>query len=56
MNKKIKHLHGRCLRLTQRDKLSSYEELVEKMGQSLFITETSKVSYRDASDKTWLVS
>ena len=31
-NKKIKHLHERCLRLIQNDKLSSYEELLEKDG------------------------
>ena len=31
-NKKIKHLHGRCLRLIQNDRLSSYEELLEKDG------------------------
>ena len=29
-NKKIKHLHERCLQLIQNDKLSSYEELLEK--------------------------
>ena len=29
-NKKIKHLHERCLRLIKNDKLSSYEELLEK--------------------------
>ena len=29
-NKKIKHLHKKCLRLIQNDKLSSYEELIEK--------------------------
>ena len=29
-NKKIKHLHERCRRLIQNDKLSSYEELLEK--------------------------
>ena len=29
-NKKIKHLHQRFLRLIQNDKLSSYEELLEK--------------------------
>ena len=29
-NSKIKHLHERCLRLTHNDKLSSYEELLEK--------------------------
>ena len=29
-NKKIKHLHERCLRLFQNDKLSSYEELLKK--------------------------
>ena len=28
-NNKIKHLHGRCLRLIHNDKLSSYEELQE---------------------------
>ena len=27
---KIKHLHERCLRLIHNDKLSSYEELLEK--------------------------
>ena len=31
-NNKIKHLHGRCLRLIHNDKLSSYEELLEKVG------------------------
>ena len=31
-NKKIKHLHERCSRLIQNDKLSSYEELLEKNG------------------------
>ena len=31
-NKKINHLHERCLRLIQNDKLSSYEELLEKDG------------------------
>ena len=29
-NKKIKHLHERCLQLIQKDGLSSYEELLEK--------------------------
>ena len=29
-NKKIKHLYEKCLRLIQNDKLSSYEELLEK--------------------------
>ena len=29
-NKKIKHLHEKCLRLIQNDKLPSYEELLEK--------------------------
>ena len=29
-NNKIKHLHERCLRLIHNDKLSSYEELLEK--------------------------
>ena len=29
-NKKTKHLHERHLRLIQNDKLSSYEELLEK--------------------------
>ena len=29
---KIKHLHERCLRLIHNDKLSSYEELLEKDG------------------------
>ena len=29
-NKKIKHLHERCLRPIQKDKLPSYEELLEK--------------------------
>ena len=29
-NSKIKHLHERCLRLIHNDKLSSYEELLEK--------------------------
>ena len=31
-DEKIKHLHERCLRLIQNDKLSSYEELLEKDG------------------------
>ena len=31
-NNKIKHLHGRCLRLIYCDKNSSYEELLEKDG------------------------
>ena len=31
-NNKIKHLHERCLRLIDNDKLSSYEELLEKDG------------------------
>ena len=31
-NNKIKHLHERCLRLIRNDKLSSYEELLEKDG------------------------
>ena len=31
-NNKIKHLHERCLRLIHNDKLSSYEELLEKDG------------------------
>ena len=31
-NNEIKHLHERCLRLTHNDKLSSYEELLEKDG------------------------
>ena len=31
-NNKIKHLHKRCLRLIHNDKLSSYEELLEKDG------------------------
>ena len=30
INNKIKHLHERCLRLIHNDKLSSYEELLEK--------------------------
>ena len=29
---KIKHLHERCLRCIQNDKLSSYEKLLEKDG------------------------
>ena len=29
-NEKINHLHERCLQLIQNDKLSSYEELLEK--------------------------
>ena len=31
-NNKIKHSHERCLRLIHNDKLSSYEELLEKDG------------------------
>ena len=31
-NNKIKHLHERCLRRIQNDKLSSYEEVLEKDG------------------------
>ena len=31
-NKKIKDLHERCLQLIQNDKLSFYEELLEKDG------------------------
>ena len=31
-NNKIKHLHERCLRLIHNDKLSSYEEVLEKDG------------------------
>ena len=31
-NNKIKHLHERSLRLIHNDKLSSYEELLEKEG------------------------
>ena len=31
-NSKIKHLQRRCLRLIYNDKLSSYEELLEKDG------------------------
>ena len=31
-NNKIKHLHERCLGLIHNDKLSSYEELLEKDG------------------------
>ena len=31
-NNKIKHLHERCLRLVYNNKLSSYEELLEKDG------------------------
>ena len=31
-NNKIKHLHEKCLRLIHNDKLSSYEELLEKNG------------------------
>ena len=31
-NRKIKHLHERCLRLTQNDKMLSYEEFLEKDG------------------------
>ena len=31
-NNKIKHLHERCLRLIRDDKMSSYEELLEKDG------------------------
>ena len=31
-NNKIKHLHERCLSLIHSDKLSSYEELLEKDG------------------------
>ena len=31
-NNKTKHLHERCLRLTYCDKISSYEELLEKDG------------------------
>ena len=34
-NNKIKHLHERCLRLIHHDKLSSYEELLEKRWVSL---------------------
>ena len=29
-NKKINHLYERCLQLIQKDKLPSYEELLEK--------------------------
>ena len=29
---KVKHLHERCLRLVHYDKLTSYEELLEKDG------------------------
>ena len=32
----------RCLWLIQNEKLSSYEELLEQMSQSLFIIETSR--------------
>ena len=35
-NKKIKHLHERCLRVIQNDKLPCYEELLEKDG-SVFV-------------------
>ena len=42
-NKKIKHLHKRYLQFIQNDKLPSSEELLEKVSQSLFITETSKI-------------
>ena len=31
-NRKIKNLHERCLRLTQNEKMSSYEEFLEKDG------------------------
>ena len=31
-NKKIKHLHEKCQRLVQNDKLSSYQELLENYG------------------------
>ena len=31
-NNKFKHLHERCLRLIHIDKLSSYEEVLEKDG------------------------
>ena len=31
-NNKIKHLHERCLGLIDNDRLSSYEELLEKDG------------------------
>ena len=31
-NKKITHLHERCLRLIYSDKSSSYEELLERVG------------------------
>ena len=41
-NNKIKHLHERCLRLIHNDKLSSYEELLEKMSQSQFIIKISR--------------
>ena len=33
---KIKHLHERCLRLIYSDKKSSYENLLEKITQSLY--------------------
>ena len=33
-NMKIKHLHERCLRLNQNDKLSSYEEFLKKDGSA----------------------
>ena len=33
-NKKLKNLHEKCLRLIQNDKLSSYEELLEKDGSA----------------------
>ena len=42
-NNKIKHLHERCLRLIYCDKNSSYEELLEKDGQSLSTIEIYKI-------------
>ena len=35
-NNKIRHLHELCLRLIYSDKKSSYENLLEKLTQSLY--------------------
>ena len=54
-NNKIKHLHERCLRLIHNDKLSSYEELLEK-DWAVSIHHKNIQSLAIVSDKTWTVS
>ena len=56
-NNKIKHLHERCLRLIHNDKLSSYEELLEKDGSvSIHHKNIQSLATEMFSDKSWAVS